>query len=141
MSPLVNLLHNNTIQELWLQGNDISHHGATELSIALTNNTSLSRLSLLGCESITHIGAVALTKSLCNNSSLSQLEMPVAFQIACEEVTPIMTQVKWFANYTVKSVVDISNKVVDCELLGESVIKVTFILYTLNVRTFVHNWL
>ena len=134
ISTLADLLHSNTIiQELWLQGNNISQQGAHELSTALKCNTSLLTLSLLGCHSITELGALALTQSLHDNNSLNRLELPDKFQKIGEQETgyaSIQPRLKWFADYTKKSEVNLSRKKVDCELLSESVIKLYIHFYT-----------
>lgn len=128
------------IEALWLQGNDIGQEGAYKLAGVLSHDTSLLKLSLLGCNSLTERGAEALTRSLSSqisgeacspkedyNSSLSQMELPDIFMRACERGTAgydsIKERLKWFADYRHRSVVNLSGKKVDCELLGESVIR------------------
>lgn len=141
-STLADLLCNNSIiQELWLQGNNIGVRGATELSRALKHNTSLVKLSLLGCQHITFVGALALTESLHSNHNLRQLELPDEFQMACKRVTgyaSIKTRLKWPADYTRMSIVNLRKNKVDCELLGESVIKFNQYIF-LNLFAYIHS--
>ncbi|OXB81107.1 UNVERIFIED_CONTAM: hypothetical protein H355_005037 [Colinus virginianus] len=65
---------NNSLQRLDLRNNQINHHGAGELAVALKQNTSLQKLDLRW-NNIGLLGGRALLNCLQSNKTLKKLEL------------------------------------------------------------------
>ena len=88
------ILHNNSIQELHLQKQQIGIGGMNGITQGLSTNTSLKKLDLRDCGGVTWAGWIELLNAIKNNPDLplEQLEIN-AFLMRSEVITTSITSI------------------------------------------------